>query len=165
MVRGRRDDSQIVSGSEGRGELASRRFSCRQACESALLNTVRYRHHHRLLVVDALGPCDGACYCLEVSRSKLTQSTFVCPSVVDAPPCSPTVLSRGWWSVDVDTGVSVQHTAATSGVASMSWCCSCLDESRSSLPQSTSVCPLVVDGRSSVTSACTPDGSCALLVD
>jgi hypothetical protein len=39
--------------SEGSGELASRRFSSHQTCESAVLETRRYRHHHRLLVVDA----------------------------------------------------------------------------------------------------------------
>ena len=48
------------TGSEGSGELLSRRFGCRETCESVLLNTLRYRHNHRLLVVDALDPCDGA---------------------------------------------------------------------------------------------------------
>ena len=78
---------------EGSGELQSRRFGCHQTCESVLLVTPRYRHHHRLLVVDALDTCDGACYCLDESRTTLPQSTFVCPSVVDASPWSPTVLS------------------------------------------------------------------------
>jgi hypothetical protein len=67
---------------------------------------LRHRHHHRLLVVDALGLCVGACYYLDVSHSTVHQSTFVCPSVVDAPPCSSIVLSCGWWSVDVDAVVS-----------------------------------------------------------
>ena len=87
--------------------MASRRFSCHQACESVLLNRVRNRHHHRLLVVDALDPCDGACYCLDVSRSTLPQSTLVCRSVVDASHCSSTVLKSGWWKVDLDAAVSV----------------------------------------------------------
>ena len=95
-------------------------------------------------------------YCLDVSHSTLHRSTFVCPSVVDAPPCSPTVLSRGWWSVDVDAGVSVQRAATASSVESVSWYCRCLDVSCSSLPRSTSLCPSVVDGRSSVPSASTP---------
>ena len=92
----------------------------------------------------------------------MPQSTFVCPSVVDAPPCSPTVLSCGWRSVDVGAAVSVQRSAAVSGVESVSRYCSCLDVCRSSLPRSTSVCPLVVDGRSRVPSPCTPDDSCTL---
>ena len=105
--------------SEGRGELQSRRFGRHQTCESALLNTLWYFHHLRRLVVDALDPYDGACYCLDESRSTLTQSMFVCPSVVDPPPCSSTVLSCGWWSVDVDAAVSVKRAAATSGVGSV----------------------------------------------
>ena len=101
------------------GDLASRRFGCHQTCESVLLNTLRHRHHHRLLVVDALGPCDGACSSLDMSRSTLPQSSFVCPLVVDAPPWSPTVLSCSWRSVDVDAAVSVQRAAAMSGVKSV----------------------------------------------
>ena len=58
-------------GSWGRGELPSRRFGGHQTCESALLKTLRYRHHFRLLAVDALDPYDGACYCLDVSRLTL----------------------------------------------------------------------------------------------
>ena len=46
----------------------------------------------RLLSVLVLCSCDGDCSCLDVSRSTLPQTTFVCPSVVDAPPCTPTVL-------------------------------------------------------------------------
>ena len=38
------------------------------------------------------------CPYLDVSRSTLLQSTFVCLWVVAAAsPCSRTVLSRGWW--------------------------------------------------------------------
>ena len=102
---------------------------------------------------------------LDVSHSTLPQSTFVCPSVVDASPCSPTVLSCRWRSVNVDAGVSVQRAAAMSSAGSVSWCCSCVDVSCSSLSRSTSVCPSVVDRRSSVTSVCTPDDSCTLLVE
>ena len=40
--------------------MASRRSNCHQTCESVLLQTLRYRHHHRLLVVDELDPCDAA---------------------------------------------------------------------------------------------------------
>jgi hypothetical protein len=48
----------------------------------------------------------------------------VCPSVVDAPPCSPTVLSCGWWSANVDAAVPVQRAAAVADyVPSLSWCC------------------------------------------
>ena len=61
----------------------------------------------------------GCCSCLDVSRSTLTQSTFVCMSVVDAPPCTPTVLSCSWWYVDVDAAVSVQRAAVASGVGSV----------------------------------------------
>jgi hypothetical protein len=128
-TRRRRGNSQIERGSEDSGDLVTRRFGCHQTCESALLHTRRYRHHHRLLVVDALDPCGGACYCLDVPRSTLPQSTFVCLSVVDAPPCSSTVLSCGWWSVDVDATVSVQRAAAMSDVGSACWCCTCLDVS------------------------------------
>ena len=85
---------------EGSGDLVGGRFGRHQTCESVLLNTLRYRHHYRLLVVDALDPCDGACYCLDVSRSTLPQSTFVCPSDVDVSPCSSAVLPCAWWSVD-----------------------------------------------------------------
>jgi hypothetical protein len=46
-------------------------------------------------------------------------STFVCPSVVDGSPWLPTVLSCGWWSVDVDAAVSVQRAAAASGVVAV----------------------------------------------
>ena len=42
--------------SGGRGELPSRRLGWHQTRESVLLITLRYRHHHRLLVVDALYP-------------------------------------------------------------------------------------------------------------
>jgi hypothetical protein len=121
--------------------LVGGRFGCRQTCESVLLNTWRYRHHFRLHVVDALDPCDGTCYCLDVSRTTLPQTTFVCPSVMDASPCSPTVLLCGWWSVDVDAGVPVQRAAVMSSVSSVCWCCACLDNSYLSLPRSTSVCP------------------------
>ena len=55
-------------GSEDGGDLVSRRFGSHQTCESVLLSTLRYRHHNRLFVVDALDPCDGASYCLDVSR-------------------------------------------------------------------------------------------------
>jgi hypothetical protein len=106
-------------GSEDSVELLSGRFGCHQTCESVLLNTLRYRHHYRLLVVDALGPCDGACYCLDEPCSTLPQSTFVCPSVADASPCSSTVLPCGWSSVDVDAAVTVQRAAAMSGVVSV----------------------------------------------
>ena len=60
-TRGQRDDSQIGRGSEGSGEVLNRRSVCLQTCESVLLNTLRYRHHHRLLVVDSWDPCDGSC--------------------------------------------------------------------------------------------------------
>ena len=106
-------------GIDGSGELASRRFGCQQTYESVLLNTLRYHHHHRLLIVGALDTCDGACYCLDVSRLTLPQSTFVCPSVVDTSPCTPTVLSCSWWSVHVHAAVSVQRAAALSGVGSV----------------------------------------------
>ena len=59
------------------------------------------------------------CSCLDVSRSSSPQSTFVCPLVVDASPCSLTVLtvlSRSWWSADVDAGVPVQRATAASSV-------------------------------------------------
>ena len=65
----------------------------------------------------------------------------------------------------MDAAVSVQRAAAACGVESVSCCCSCLDVSFSSLQRSTSVYRSVVDGRSSVTSTCTTDDSCALLVD
>ena len=107
----------------------------------------------------------GRCSRLAVSRLTLPQSTFVCPSLVDAPHFPSNVLSCGWWSVDEDVAVSVQCTATASDVTPVRWCCSCLDVSNSSLPQSTSVCPSVVDGRSSVPSTCTPDDSCTLLVE
>jgi hypothetical protein len=42
------------------GDLANRRLDCHQTRESVLLNTLRYRHHHKLLVVDMLDPCVGA---------------------------------------------------------------------------------------------------------
>ena len=90
---------------EDSGDVASRRFGCQETCESALLSTVRYRHHYRLLVGYALCSCDGACYCLDVSCSTLPQSTSVCPTVVDASPSSSAVLSCGWWSEDVDAAV------------------------------------------------------------
>jgi hypothetical protein len=104
---------------EGSGDLASRRFGCHQTCESALLHMRRSCYHYRLLVVDASGTCDGACSCLDVSHSTLPHSTFGCPSVVDASPCLPNVLSCGWRSVDVDAAVSVQRTAVASGVGSV----------------------------------------------
>ena len=69
-----RDDERTArrqpdrKGVVGSGKLLSRRFGCHQTFESALLETLRYRHHHRLLVVDTLDPCDGACSCLDVSR-------------------------------------------------------------------------------------------------
>jgi hypothetical protein len=106
-------------GSEDSGDLASRRFGRYQTCESVVMNTLRYRHHFRLLVVDALDSCDGACYCLDVPCSTLPQSTFVCRSVVDASPCSSTVLSCGCWYVDMDVDVSVQRAAVASGVESV----------------------------------------------
>ena len=56
----------------------------------------------------------GCCSCLDVLRSTLLQSTFVCLSVVAASPRSTTVLSCGWWSVDVDAAVLVQRAAAVS---------------------------------------------------
>ena len=80
--------------------MLSRRFGCHQTSESALLDMRWCRHHYRLLVVDALDSYDGACYCLDVSRSTLPQSTFVCPSDVDVSPCSSAVLPCAWWSVD-----------------------------------------------------------------
>ena len=46
-------------GGEDGGDLVGGRFGCRQTCTSVLLNTLRYRQHHRLLSVDALDPCDG----------------------------------------------------------------------------------------------------------
>jgi hypothetical protein len=49
--------------------------------------------------------------CLDVLCLTLPQSTFVCPSLVDALPTSPAVLSCGWWSVDEDATVTVQRTA------------------------------------------------------
>ena len=61
----------------------------------------------------------GCCFRLDVSHLMTPQSTLVCPSVVDASPCSPTVLSCGWWSVDVDETLSVQRAAAAPGVASV----------------------------------------------
>jgi hypothetical protein len=47
-------------GSQGSGDLASRRFGGHQTCESVLLHTRRSCYHHRLLVVDALDSCDDA---------------------------------------------------------------------------------------------------------
>ena len=106
-------------GSEGRGDVTSRQLGGHQRHESVLLNTLRYRHHHRLLVVDALDPCDRARSCLDVSHSTLPQSTFVCPSVEDASPCTSPGLSCGCRYVDFDAAVAVQRTAATSGVQSV----------------------------------------------
>ena len=37
----------------------------------------------------------------------LYQSTFACPSVVDATACLAAVLTCGWLSVNVDAAVSV----------------------------------------------------------
>jgi hypothetical protein len=46
----------------------------------------------------------GCCSYLDGSPSTMQQSTFFCPWVVDAPPCSSTVLSCTWWAVDVGCG-------------------------------------------------------------
>ena len=106
------------------------------------------------------------CPCLDVSGSTLLQSTLVRASVADAPPCSLTVLSCGWWSVRHGCGCGCPVY-------------SCHDErlisvmvllvSRRLLPLSlsrpTSVCPSIVDGGSTVLSACTPVDACTLRVD
>ena len=89
-------------------------------------------------------------------RVALGVAAVVCPSVMGASPCSTAGLSCGWWSVNVDAVVSVQRAAAMSTAGSVSWCCSCHDDSCSSRPRSASVCPPVVDGCSSVTSTCPP---------
>ena len=163
-TRGRRGDSQIRRGA--RAEVSWR------VDDSAVTRHERECSGHeaeswpqQASRCRRVGSVRCCCSCLNVSRLTLPQTTFVCPSVVDASPWSPTVLSCGLWSVDVNAAVSVQRTAAMSGVASASWCCSRLDFSCSSLPRSTSVCPSVVDGRSSVPSTCTPDDSCTLPVD
>ena len=59
------------------------------------------------------------CPCLDMSLSALPQSTFVCPSVVDASHCLSTVLSCGWWSVDVGATVTVQRTARRLGLPTL----------------------------------------------
>jgi hypothetical protein len=61
-------------------------------------------------------PCtDGliGCSCLHSSCS--TRPRWMCLglTLVDAPPCTPTVLSCGRWSVDVDPAVSVQLRPAS----------------------------------------------------
>ena len=71
--------------------------------------------------VDSVVLC---CFCLGEPCSTLRQSTFVCPSVVDEPPCSPTAQSCGWWSVGVDAAVSAYCAPATVDCfSSLSWCC------------------------------------------
>ena len=57
--------------------------------------------------------------CLDVLCLTLPQSTFVCPSLVDALPTSPAVLSCGWWSVDEDATVTVQRTARRLGLPTL----------------------------------------------
>ena len=78
-------------GMEGSGDLVSRRFDRHQTCESVLMNTLRYRHHHRLLVVDALDTCDGAATVSTCSaRRCFSRRSYVCASwlrLLAPPPC------------------------------------------------------------------------------
>ena len=100
-TRGREDDSQSGRGSERSGDLASRRFGCHQTFESVLLNTLQYRHRHRLLVVDAFGPCDSAAtVSLRRTRRYLSRRSSVRRSwmrLLARTPCCHVAGGRWTW--------------------------------------------------------------------
>ena len=151
--------------SGGRGQLPSRRLGWHQTRESVLLITLRYRHHHRLLVVDALYPSVSVALVSTCSaRPCLSQHSPVrrsCMRLLGRRPCCHPAGGQWTWmrlcrsSVQLPCQASAQCDAAALVSTSLS---------RHSHGQRLSVRRSLM-GVQVCRQPTPPDASCTLLVD